>query len=511
MTKQNKSRLLEFCCIAVLSFLLLLFFSTSTSPLYSSFGYDSIEYKLAGSAMLDGLVIYRDIFHQKGAAYFFIEAIGELLCRIVGSERWGTFLLQYVNAILVIFIAKKTADLFFDKTEKNRKLYAWSIVMSSVFFWMTFFNGGNLVEEFSMLYEFVTVYIAVRYCVYADRQKENSCTFKPIYGFILGICFAVTFWSKPTTAVFIGASILVIGIHMLANKKSSLFWKCIAFGVFGIAVVTVPLLLYYYFNNALSDMINQCFLFNMNYIESENSDATSILILLKDIAFVYAFPILMLLLAFILHFNLLSTLCLVTSVATMAMFLLTSTQYMCYHQVQVPIVFVFLLAFSTLNISKRRVKSFALTGLVVFTMIFSVGMYMRTYLMTDQNHYWQQVTEKVDNFKIGTEDIFAKDTSNNDILYVEENDYKISRYFYYHMKKYPFSANFCVPFFERCNTSEYLDEFYYDFENAPPKYIVMANDRESLNAAFDEVIKKAEGEYKVVYTDDVYSLYELKN
>ena len=511
MTRQNKSRLIECLYIAIVSFLLLLFFSTSTSPLYNSFGFDSIEYKLAGSAMLDGLVIYRDIFHQKGAAYFFIEAIGELLCRAVGSERWGSFLLQYVNMILVIFIAKKTADLFYSSTDKKSKVYAWSIVMSSVFFWMTFFNGGNLVEEFSMLYEFVTVYIAVRYCVYADRQKENSCTFKPIYGFILGICFAVTFWAKPTTAVFIGASVLVIGIHMLANKKFSLFWKCVAFGVLGIAVVTVPLLLYYHFNNALSDMINQCFLFNINYIESENSGGTSILILLKDIAFVYAFPFLMLLFAFIMHFNLLSMLCFVTATATMAMFLLTSTQYLCYHQVQVPIVFIFLLAFSTLNIPKRRVKSFALTALVAFTMIFSVVMYVRTYLITNQNQYWQQVTEKVDNFKIGTEDIFAKDTSNRDILYIEDNDYKISRYFYYHMKKYPFSSNFCVPFFERCNTSEYLDAFYYDFENAPPKYIVMANDREGLNDAFDEIIKKAESEYTVVYTDDTYSLYELKN
>lgn len=200
MTRQNKSRLIECLYIAVVSFLLLLFFSTSTSPLYNSFGFDSIEYKLAGSAMLDGLVIYRDIFHQKGAAYFFIEAIGELLCRAVGSERWGSFLLQYVNMILVIFIAKKTADLFYSSTDKKSKVYAWSIVVSSVFFWMTFFNGGNLVEEFSMLYEFVTVYIAVRYCVCADRQKENSCIFKPIYGFILGICFAVTFWAKQTTA-----------------------------------------------------------------------------------------------------------------------------------------------------------------------------------------------------------------------------------------------------------------------------------------------------------------------
>ncbi len=134
MIKQNRSRLLEFLYIAVVSFLLLLFFSTSTSPLYNSFGYDSIEYKLAGSAILDGLVIYRDIFHQKGATFFFIEAIGELLCRVLGSERWGTFLLQYVNMILVIFIAKKTADLFYNSTDKKSKVYAWSIVMSSVFF-----------------------------------------------------------------------------------------------------------------------------------------------------------------------------------------------------------------------------------------------------------------------------------------------------------------------------------------------------------------------------------------
>lgn len=507
--KVNIKKIIAVLGIAVLSFVLLLIFSTSTSPMYNSYGFDSLEYKLAGSAMLDGLVIFRDIFHQKGAAFFFVEAIGEALCRLVGSERWGTFLLQYVNMILVILIAKKTADMFFQSEKKSGKIYSVCVVLSSVFFWMTFFNGGNLVEEFSMLYEFITVYLAVKYCIFFDKQKDDLEIFKPVYGFIIGICFGVTFWFKPTTAVFIGACIMVIGIHMLTNKKYSLFRKCIALGVLGIAVITVLVILYYYFNNALTDMIDQCFMFNINYLDSESSQDPSTLILLKDIGFVYILPLLILLLAFLLHFNLLSVLCIVTAGITTAMFLLTSTRYLCYHQVQVPIIFISLLAFSTLNIPKRKVKTVALTGLVAAMLVFSVAIYMRTFPLNDQYQYWKQTEEKVDAFKTGTEKFFADDTDNKDILYVEENDYKISRYFYYHMKKYPFSSAFCVPFFERCNTSEYLNDFYYDFENTPPKYIVIGNDRENLSKAYDGVIQKAEEEYTAVYSDENYTLYEL--
>ena len=64
-----------------ISLILALVFCESTSPLYIVYGNDGIEYKLAGSAILDGCVMFKDIFHQKGVLFFYVESIGEFFKR----------------------------------------------------------------------------------------------------------------------------------------------------------------------------------------------------------------------------------------------------------------------------------------------------------------------------------------------------------------------------------------------------------------------------------------------
>ena len=58
---------------------LLLIFSTSTSPLYpNEYGYDSAFFRFIGKSILNGKTVYKDIWDHKGPVFYFIQTIGAL-------------------------------------------------------------------------------------------------------------------------------------------------------------------------------------------------------------------------------------------------------------------------------------------------------------------------------------------------------------------------------------------------------------------------------------------------
>ena len=75
--KKEKSLFDNLILICLISMLFLLFFSTSTSPLYKDYQDDSAIFITVGKMLKDGKVLYKDIFDHKGPVFFFIEYIGQ--------------------------------------------------------------------------------------------------------------------------------------------------------------------------------------------------------------------------------------------------------------------------------------------------------------------------------------------------------------------------------------------------------------------------------------------------
>lgn len=505
---ETKNVILTIFGIMAFALALLLAFSFSTSPFYSTFGNDSLEYKLAGSAILDGLVMFRDIFHQKGALFLFVQAIGEAFCRIFNNERAGTFLIQYINLCAIMLVIVKTEKLFFsDSTDKKSKTVKTAIFLTTVFFFMSTFHLGNQVEEFALLFELIGLYIAVLYC----KSVTDSYTFKPIYLLALGACFAVAFWYKPTTAVSLGACAVFIGLHMLFHKKTADFFKSVLFGVIGIAVVTIPLLAYYYSKGALFELLDQCFIFNVKYIESSKAADLSITQRLRNAVLIYGVPVAAVALAVLTKFNIFSVFALTLSAFNLLMFLLTSTICIFYFTPETVVLFAMLLALSKLE--SKSLKAFCLAALLLFSFSFSAYEFLNTYKVFEKSNadYWQQMVSDIDSFKRETEDIFSKEDKSN-IFYVENKEFvdNDSRYFYYHMRNYPFTSKFCINFLTFENAEKYINSFYDDFENTPPKYIVVKNEFKDGNEYNKQIIEKTKRDYTVIYVSNAYTLYEIK-
>ena len=56
-----------------------LFFSKTTSPLYTDVGYDSAMFQTIGKYWAQGYLPYVDLFDHKGPLIFFINAVGYAL------------------------------------------------------------------------------------------------------------------------------------------------------------------------------------------------------------------------------------------------------------------------------------------------------------------------------------------------------------------------------------------------------------------------------------------------
>src|SRR5574344_1456659 len=92
---------------AFIAFFIILFYSETTSILYSIEFADSAVFKMMGHVLLNGGVPYVDYFDHKGPYLYLINAIGEYI-----SPKWGLFSLQVLWLFLSLTLWFKIARLF---------------------------------------------------------------------------------------------------------------------------------------------------------------------------------------------------------------------------------------------------------------------------------------------------------------------------------------------------------------------------------------------------------------
>ncbi len=513
MKTKKKSIFLYYFMIFVLSSALLLVFSHSTSPLYSVFGNDSLEYKMGGAAVLDGLVIFRDIFHQKGAVLFFIEAIGEALCRLIGDERFGTFIVQLINFFITnCFIFNYTKKYIYQSNNDSiPKCYSYIIPVATILFWLSSIDGGNLTEEYAILYCIISIGIALDYSSKLDKKNGELPEFHSRYGFIFGICLAFACSLKPNCAIPIAACILFVFVVLVINKRFASIFKNIVTGIAGMAVVFVPILLYYYKNNALDDLFEQTVIFNFKYIVD-----TKTLITAHDFKHtimwggaIASITFLSIMCVFISKKKYTASLSAVVCVTSAVMYIIIGVAWPQYMQLEAPALFVLLCALC--NVSKKKLSKFFVIAILAVAVLFSSARQLN-YIVKRYNAGFKEnnlvVTQKIDSFYNGVNGIID-DSSNRQIVFVMSEAEK--RYAYYHFRQYPFSSYFALEFYTRHNNQDYLNKFKNDFENNPPRYVAVLADyknNDELYSYYSIVIDSLDDNYHEIFRDNNYILLE---
>jgi len=246
LNKQNIYYILIFVIVTILAIL-----GLSSSPLNKGvIQNDSAVFQIMGRGMLNGQVIYKDLFDHKGPVMYVINAIAYII-----NPQIGLFIIEilfiYIGAVFIF----KTSKIFV-----NQKI---SVIMALVYVMLIFTNilGGNFTEEYAMTFTSIALYCIMK--IIYKNEYEN----KILWG-IIGATFALNFFIKPTyIAIWIAFGIIQF-IYSIKEKKIKELIKYIFYMIIGIMIVTLPIIIYLVLNDDIHYFIDAFFILNMKYSEA---------------------------------------------------------------------------------------------------------------------------------------------------------------------------------------------------------------------------------------------------
>ena len=239
---------IKYMAVFLVSFLFLLVFSLWTSPFYKNwYGCDASFFTMAGRAILNGYVPYRDFFDLKGPYFFFIEALGQLIVK----GRTGAFVMQVLALFAALIIMIKTCRLFLS-CKKTAVIVSLFLFFHAATLW-----GGNTLEEFMLPLNLLAIYLTV-------KDIKGNARIRPLTAMITGGCFGVILFAKVTVAAPIIGLVIAIIIYFIRSKRIFELISYLIYAFFGVLVAITPVFIYFYCHKTLTDMLYAVFVFAFN-------------------------------------------------------------------------------------------------------------------------------------------------------------------------------------------------------------------------------------------------------
>ena len=259
MTEKKKKILLTL--LITIAFLFITFIICMKSPLNpfsinAETATDSSVFKYIGWRMINGEVPYRDIFDHKGIVLYFINYLGALI-----SIHRGVWVIEYIFMFISLGLTYKIFRKFCGKASS---LIGTLLTFSPLY---TYFEGGNLTEEYALPFIILGLYIFIDFFTntkkyLSSNNRKNFINFNVI---LCGVSFACTFLLRQNMiALWIMFCIAVL-FYCLNKKIYKEIFKFITSFLIGVAIVIIPVIIYLVINDAFNDFIKDYFLFNFTY------------------------------------------------------------------------------------------------------------------------------------------------------------------------------------------------------------------------------------------------------
>lgn len=244
----------------LISFLFLLIYSWSTSPLFRTYGDDSATFQMIGLGILQGKCPYVDLFDHKGPLIFFYDALG------LAGGRWGLFLLQTLWVGLSLWLMHGIACLF---TDRRKAFFA---VLLTLFPYLDFIKEGNQCEECMLPFIALSLLLALTYLV-KRPQERHPLGYSLVYGISCGVLFLI----RPNDAVSqIGAIMTGIFSYLLVRKeyKNAFANGAVFFG--GMILAMAPVFAYFASRGAAEELWLGTVGYNLHYAANASITTASI-------------------------------------------------------------------------------------------------------------------------------------------------------------------------------------------------------------------------------------------
>lgn len=239
---RKKIRLFDLCFALIFS-TVLMFFCSKCSPVYPLNDWpDANVFLSAGKGMIQGKVMYRDLYDHKGPLLFALHA----LCALVTTKSFfGVWLVEIVLFTLFLYISKQLIALY-----ANDRIAFFSMApLGFILLVSISFQMGDSAEELAlpmMLYPLYRLMVTLR------RDEERTTRWQlGVSGFLLGCVFWLKF-----TLVGIPAGVCLM-LAWLGFKRDGLRGALTDIGwmFLGFAAASLPWFIQYILQDALLPML----------------------------------------------------------------------------------------------------------------------------------------------------------------------------------------------------------------------------------------------------------------
>lgn len=219
-------------------------------------GVDSGVFLYCASQIIDGKLMYTEIFDHKGPFLYVIDVIGILISN--GKGFWGVWLLELISLFTSSVLMFKTLRL-----QYNLLVSALSVI-SGLLFLVPLLIGGNLTEEWAILPISLALYLFGRYSF-----RKTGFTLLEL--FLLALSFTMTFLLKSNMTVIWVVFGIIIFITLLIEKDYKKIVIYFSLILLGILISLVPFILYGYFAGNIEDAIDCYLVYNSKFFVSWNA------------------------------------------------------------------------------------------------------------------------------------------------------------------------------------------------------------------------------------------------
>lgn len=211
---------------------------------------DANIYFNVGKCIFNGRTLYAEAFDHKGPLIFFIYGLGYL---ISNTTFHGVFIFELLSGLMLVSAVYLTAGLYL------RKEYAFVVAIVTMLVMLLYSHTGGAPEEFILAFVAISLFLFLHYF------KKREVQHRAAYMIWHGVLFAATVFTKINLAVFWVFPVTAIFLMLLLSKEyKNLFVNLLSFLV-GVFIITLPLLLYFYVNDALSDAYETYIVLNSKY------------------------------------------------------------------------------------------------------------------------------------------------------------------------------------------------------------------------------------------------------
>ena len=229
---------------------------SKSSPLYVLNDWmDANIFFTMGKSMFSGKVLYRDVFDHKGPVLYFLYGVGALLDR---TGFTGVLVLEIAAFALFLALSLRTVE-----TLLGRQLHpAWAVLPAAGIAASRAFAHGGSAEELLLPFLAAALYGAVK-ALRDDRPM-------PLRTVLLhGVLAGCALWLKYTALGFYLVWAALLAVVYLRRGQAARLGQSIAAYLGGMALATLPWVMYFGVNGALGDWFTAYFYDNLFLYKGE--------------------------------------------------------------------------------------------------------------------------------------------------------------------------------------------------------------------------------------------------